>query len=514
MKKFFLILIFFLQINFVFGYNNVGSDSTLDVLTWNIEWFPKNGNTTITEIQVIISDLNVDLIAVQEIASIDDFNTMLAGIPGWSGILSSHEYGDGSYQKVGLMYKESVVTVNSYQLLFEDEWYYYPRPAMELAISTTEGENTFEFKLIVLHLKAYSDLASEERRRQALIMLKDYIDIQVAQGIEDEFIVLGDYNDQLEDPTPTPNVFTYIINDEDNYTFLTLPIAGIESSYIPWTTPSLIDHILITKEARAEYGDDGTTHVLYLDDQNSNFEDNVSDHRPVYGRFTFSGEDTTSQTTFIPIYELHEEFSQYENTIVNIKGVVTLGTGILSDSYTSAYVQDSSEAGICIYKNGQVIAGLQRGNKVEIKGRLIEYSGLHEIEYISYTLVETSVQTPEPYAVSTGNIQDISDQGNWVKVTGTIISHPGTSGYMQINDGSGTGNIYFDPDAGLNIFQWQVGDSVRIEGVKSVYNNNGQIVPGYQEHLEKIEPDFINNIDGNFPNTVTLLGNYPNPFNP
>ena len=44
-----------------------GTDTTFEVMTWNIEWFPKNGATTIDYVTQIIDALDVDLLAIQEL---------------------------------------------------------------------------------------------------------------------------------------------------------------------------------------------------------------------------------------------------------------------------------------------------------------------------------------------------------------------------------------------------------------------------------------------------------------
>ena len=44
-----------------------GTDSTLEVMTWNLEWFPKNGLNTLDSVRKIIEALDVDIIACQEI---------------------------------------------------------------------------------------------------------------------------------------------------------------------------------------------------------------------------------------------------------------------------------------------------------------------------------------------------------------------------------------------------------------------------------------------------------------
>ena len=51
-----------------------GTDETLDIITWNIEWFPKQNDRTIDYIIELIDSLNVDVIALQEIGNKDSFH--------------------------------------------------------------------------------------------------------------------------------------------------------------------------------------------------------------------------------------------------------------------------------------------------------------------------------------------------------------------------------------------------------------------------------------------------------
>ena len=53
--------------------NFVGSNETLDIITWNIQNFPKN-ELTINYIKESIDSLNVDIIALQEIESLNALN--------------------------------------------------------------------------------------------------------------------------------------------------------------------------------------------------------------------------------------------------------------------------------------------------------------------------------------------------------------------------------------------------------------------------------------------------------
>ena len=44
-----------------------GTDSTFEVVSWNIEWFPKNGQTSVNAVGEIIGALDIDVWALQEI---------------------------------------------------------------------------------------------------------------------------------------------------------------------------------------------------------------------------------------------------------------------------------------------------------------------------------------------------------------------------------------------------------------------------------------------------------------
>ena len=44
-----------------------GDDASLDIATWNIEWFPKNDQTTVDYVSDIISLMDLDILAIQEV---------------------------------------------------------------------------------------------------------------------------------------------------------------------------------------------------------------------------------------------------------------------------------------------------------------------------------------------------------------------------------------------------------------------------------------------------------------
>lgn len=262
-----------------------GDANTFEIMTWNIEWFPKEGPATVNYVKTIIRNLDVDMIAVAEISSVSAFNTLLDSLQGWSGSLNSYPSYYSGYQRTGFLYKSDLISVTNPHYILEEHLYdFASRPpwTARIAVKGKNNQTVFDFNIIVVHLKAFADAESEARRRAACADLKTFIDTEIAAGADADFIVLGDWNDMLSDP-PASNVFAPFIDEPDNYSFLTADLGG-QYSYISSTYKSLIDHIMITADARQEYGQ-GTTQVLYLDSEFGAYQSQVSDHRPVLSVF-------------------------------------------------------------------------------------------------------------------------------------------------------------------------------------------------------------------------------------
>ncbi|MCD6375053.1 MAG: endonuclease/exonuclease/phosphatase family protein [Caldisericaceae bacterium] len=260
-----------------------GQADRLEIATWNIENFPKAGNQTINDVAQIIKDLDIDLIGVQEIASVRSFNELLNQLDGWQGVLSNDTYGNGNYQKTAILYKTDFISISAVKNIFENDGYAFPRPPLEAYVQIKDLEGVkFDFNMIVLHLKASGGSENEARRKEAIKDLTQYIKSEIAQGADPDFVVLGDWNDALTD-TGSTNVFLPMLNDPQTFMFLTAKLTN-QFSYISNTFKSLIDHIMITADAQTEYGQ-GECKVLYLDRQYLSYPNNVSDHRPVMACF-------------------------------------------------------------------------------------------------------------------------------------------------------------------------------------------------------------------------------------
>ena len=258
-----------------------GSNATLEVVSWNLRNFPSNGKQTVLDVLEIIRDLDVDLVAVQEIADTVAFRQLLDSLVDYRGIYSSDTYSNG-YQKTGVIYRKSLLHLDSKTQLFVGDWYAFPRPPLKVHFTAIQDGEIFDFNLIVLHLKARGGTENEDRRRDAIQKLHQYVIQQIQNGDDPDFFLAGDWNDELLD-NETENVFLPFLNDTANFVILTLPLAqNGEYTYIGYYQ-SLIDHIILTRSIQQQYPEI-VTEILKIDEIYSAYKDNVSDHRPVATR--------------------------------------------------------------------------------------------------------------------------------------------------------------------------------------------------------------------------------------
>ncbi len=263
-----------------------GQESSFELATWNLEYFPQTSNT-VEEVARIVEALDVDLYAIQEINDTTAFRNLLSRLPEYEGRFSDDVYSWG-YLKTGLLYKRSLISVSQVRQIFEDDWYAFTRPPLLAHVTAQLAGTRFDFNLIVLHLKAGSNSDDQDRRLEAVQALKAYLDDHIAAGEEKDYIVAGDWNDELDDPS-ADNVFMAFLEDLENYRFLTASLAGKQQFASYPRYGSLIDHILISQDAFSEYGA-GYTETLRLDEEVDGYDITISDHRPVMAVFPVFGE--------------------------------------------------------------------------------------------------------------------------------------------------------------------------------------------------------------------------------
>ena len=251
-----------------------GTDETLDIITWNIENFPKLNSLTVDYLSQLIIELDADIVALQEIGSDTYFNNLVNTLDGWNGDRTSGSYG------LAYIYKSELNIVDIYEI-DELNKYEFSRTPYMLTINW-ENETVH---IINNHYKCcgdgvinYSNNSDEEYRRlQSIQMTKTYLDTFYTDQL---VVVLGDMNDELND-SESNNVFTKFIDDE-YYKFTDYDIAMGSSSYWSFPSwPSHLDHILITNEL---FDNHDTTYTLLAEKFFSGwaeYDNIISDHRPI-----------------------------------------------------------------------------------------------------------------------------------------------------------------------------------------------------------------------------------------
>ena len=261
-----------------------GVDSLVEVVTWNVkysqqQYFSEEKEKKVAE---IILSLDVDIVAVQEFPSGAQMNRILEKLDGYGGIVNPDEV--SYYQNTAYFYKKSTVTLVDSDPIFVGETYPFPRSPFtaDFLVESTYGD--LELHVVNLHLKAYSDSTSNARRKIANDSLESYIGSYMTSTLMDGAVVLGDYNDTIDDSL----VFGAWYQHPDAFMFSTKDIHEDESqaSYPSW--PSFIDHLLLT---RSLYDNEepylhSETETILLDNHIVNYDD-ISDHRPVMSKFKF-----------------------------------------------------------------------------------------------------------------------------------------------------------------------------------------------------------------------------------
>ena len=306
-----------------------GTDNSLDIATWNIEWFPKNGQITAEYVIEIMEQLELDVLAIQEVDNTAMFDQMLDALPAYTGYYESAWFAGLAY-----IYKIESIEINDIYEIYTTSpyWSAFPRSPMVMDMNFM-GENYF---LINNHFKCcgdgildFNNESDEEKRRyNAANLLKEYIDTNLS---DKNVLVLGDLNDDIAE-APQNNVFQMIIDDPDNYLFVDFEIAnGSSSNWSYPTWPSHLDHILITNELFDELDDiDAQTIKVdeYLDGGWNEYDYNISDHRPVAVKFNFNS-------------NINGDING--DGMLNIQDIILIVTMVLDDDYSS--VADMNEDG-------------------------------------------------------------------------------------------------------------------------------------------------------------------------
>lgn len=262
-----------------------GTNNSLEVISWNIEFFPLNDDVTVNYLSQIIQALDADVIAFQEVEDVDVFIQMINNIPGYYGYVASSD----GWLKLAYVYKADAIEVNNVYKIYTGDEYSLPFPRQPFVMEFTY--NSQDFVIINNHFKAMGDGTldlndpndEENRRYAATNLIKEYIDNNFPN---ERVLVVGDLNDVVTDDYDN-NVFQSILDDPQNFVFADYSIAtGSQENWSYPNYPSHIDHIIITNELFNQFytqtsGIETLKIENYLNGGWNDYTQNISDHRPL-----------------------------------------------------------------------------------------------------------------------------------------------------------------------------------------------------------------------------------------
>ncbi len=280
---------------------SIGDTNLVEVVTWNIERFPQNCSSD-DYVKEIIEGLNADIYVLQEIQSKNAFASMLNDIDDYNYLLHTNSTGLG----LAVVYKKGLVIVKNSADLFtdEEEGYFAGRPPLLTKVEWQNNGIVKDITIINVHFKSFGDDSisyvpdedgkwdEEYRRLKSSELLYYYI---MGNLSNENVIVAGDWNDAIQEPDST-NIFKIFIEDSTNFKFADMNIANGDAADWSWqgwssSYPAIhFDHILINRNLFDEFDNAAVVEVIKLEEYFKNgiseYDENVSDHRPVYIKFS------------------------------------------------------------------------------------------------------------------------------------------------------------------------------------------------------------------------------------
>ena len=267
-----------------------GDTLTLDVMTWNIEHFPKH-KETISYVAQVINAVTPDILGLQEIESDSAFAALIVelnkgSLEQWGGFRANSDEWDTD---LAFIYNSDRIIIRSIREIYFEEEYDSPLPRRPLVLECDYKGHS----IVVMnnHLKAMPGEKNEVRREAAMELIDKYI---VEHYKDDNFIMLGDLNDYITDDEET-NVFKVVLDRTDEYAFADMEIAAnpeADWSYPYYKYRGHLDHILLSNELFDNFIDhDNDIKVVvierFMDGGEQSRYDYITDHRPVIVKLRF-----------------------------------------------------------------------------------------------------------------------------------------------------------------------------------------------------------------------------------
>lgn len=269
-----------------------GNGQFADVGVWNIEHFNDGiDNDRVAAVANVIERLSLDVYGLTEVAN-GAMNRLVEAM-GRRGFAMDFVLGDvrGRQDLAVLFDAETTQAQRRDELLQTYERQLsaktstdrsaFPRKPLFVECTVGEGGDEVSFLMIVVHLKAFGDAQSRERRRLAARMLAEIVN-DLTEHQELPVVLGGDFNERLhtgvlDDLQHSPDLFAMTADD----------LSDDAISYVGRRHRSLIDHVLVSRDVQLGdiAGDDAA--IVRLDRSVSDFSNDVSDHIPIVFRMVY-----------------------------------------------------------------------------------------------------------------------------------------------------------------------------------------------------------------------------------
>lgn len=273
-----------------------GSDSQLDVASWNVEWFgaprhgPRDGPRQLAHVRDVIVGTDADLWGMGEIVDRAAWQRLLAAMPAYAGVLADdaivrdgRRWYSAGEQKPALIYKPEIATLLGARIILSHaDAAFAGRPPLEARFRISLNGVTDEVTVIVVHMKAFADARSRLQRQAAGRELKAYLDgVHPTQKV----LVIGDWNDDVDVSIVPRHATPYaaFTADSARYRFVTRTLSAARVSSIA-RYRDLVDHHLATDEMAA-LEISGSARVYRVDRWIPHYRATTSDHFPVLSHY-------------------------------------------------------------------------------------------------------------------------------------------------------------------------------------------------------------------------------------
>lgn len=399
---------------------------TFDIVTYNLEFFgsdvkgsdgvefgPTDDALQIDNVAKVMNKLNADVYVVQEVSDDPSIDLLIQKLningktfdktisTSWSYSFNAPEP-DFPPQKLVVLYNTQTTTVKNTRVMFkdlydevrantktlpnypgnDDSFFSSGRLPYMVQIETNIGGVKKLVNLIDLHARANSgsDISKYNMRKYDAQLLKDSLDVYYPNS---NFMILGDYNDDVKASVITPNPSSYeaFVNDTSNYNALTLGISQA-GAYSFLSSGGFLDHIIISNELTDEYI---ANSIAVYDPRTdiANYTTTTSDHGPVIARFElkednlgtidFENNGFVVRTYPNPVTDVMNVFVK-SNTEKNLKLRIYDISGRLVGNPIgiTGGQQDNTAIPVNYLKTGIYIYTLTENNKVVFKDKIIK----------------------------------------------------------------------------------------------------------------------------------------------